>query len=67
MNDPGYLRELIAACDQQLAVFDDRPDLDGPSVDLIREKRRELEQRLHSFERPACAASGGNAESVRPR
>ena len=58
MNDPGDLRELIAACDQQLAVFDDRPDLDGPSVDLIREKRRELEQRLHSSEPAASAASG---------
>ena len=58
MNDPGYLRELIAACDQQLAVFDDRPDLDGPSVDRIREKRRELEQRLHCSEPAASAASG---------
>ena len=67
MNDPGHLRELIAVCDRQLAVFDHRPDLDWPSVDLIREKRRELEQRLHSSEPAAFAASGGTAESVRPR
>ena len=58
MNDPTFLRELIAACDQQLAVFDDRPDLDGPSVDLIREKRRELEQRLRSAE-PAVSSRPG--------